>query len=111
MQLKCNNTREAQDNSSCHRKLSPDVDVEICAFCLDIKRDPVQLDCGHSYCRSCLELYCLARSWQANRCPLCRCNLGPQLIQRRRNWRLKIMLMLVLFLLSYGPFYLLLNYW
>ncbi|XP_034477983.1 E3 ubiquitin-protein ligase RNF146-A [Drosophila innubila] len=115
MQLKCNSSdksgkdiKNAQDKN-CHKKLS--VDVEICAFCLDTKRDPVQLECKHSYCRTCLELYCQARSWQANRCPLCRCTLGPQPIQRRNNWRLKIMLLLVLVLLSYGPFHLLLNYW
>jgi len=91
MQLRCNSSdksgkdiKNAQDKSSL-KKLS--VDVEICAFCLDTKRDPVQLECKHSYCRSCLELYCQALSWQANRCPLCRCNLGPQPIRRRNvSW-------------------------
>ncbi|KAH8371135.1 hypothetical protein KR093_006311, partial [Drosophila rubida] len=55
----------------------PPSEVEVCAFCLDAKRDPVQLRCQHSFCRSCLSLFYQARNWPAKRCPLCRSDLEP----------------------------------
>ncbi|XP_072891058.1 zinc-binding protein A33-like [Hemitrygon akajei] len=42
----------------------------ICPICLDFFTDPVILDCGHNYCRS-----CITRCWereQRNSCPECR---------------------------------------
>eukprot|EP00062_Callorhinchus_milii_P028158 gi/632992374/ref/XP_007885064.1/ PREDICTED: nuclear factor 7, brain-like [Callorhinchus milii] len=40
-----------------------------CPICLDFFTDPVSLDCGHNFCRS-----CITRSWEkqeTNRCAVC----------------------------------------
>ncbi|XP_059817935.1 nuclear factor 7, brain-like [Hypanus sabinus] len=42
----------------------------ICSVCLDFFTDPVSLECGHNFCRS-----CITRCWereQRNSCPECR---------------------------------------
>ncbi|XP_051899731.1 zinc-binding protein A33-like isoform X2 [Pristis pectinata] len=42
----------------------------ICAICLDFFTDPVSLECGHTFCRS-----CITRCWEReerNSCPECR---------------------------------------
>ncbi|KAH8297100.1 hypothetical protein KR044_004854, partial [Drosophila immigrans] len=90
------------------------LELEVCAFCLDAKRDPVLLRCRHSFCRSCLNLFCQARNWPAKRCPLCRSNLEPlqqQINYCLQNWRLFLLVILAFCVLSIGPFYLLLTYW
>uniref|UniRef100_A0A4W3GTG5 RING-type domain-containing protein n=1 Tax=Callorhinchus milii TaxID=7868 RepID=A0A4W3GTG5_CALMI len=41
-----------------------------CPICLDFYNDPVSLECGHNFCRS-----CITRSWETqgeNICPECR---------------------------------------
>ncbi|XP_060656058.1 E3 ubiquitin-protein ligase RNF187 [Drosophila nasuta] len=88
---------------------APASELEVCAFCLDAKRDPVLLRCQHSFCRSCLNLFYQARNWPAKRCPLCRSDLEP--LQQQLNWRLFLLVMLAFCVLSIGPFYLLLTYW
>eukprot|EP00062_Callorhinchus_milii_P027161 gi/632990134/ref/XP_007884020.1/ PREDICTED: zinc-binding protein A33-like [Callorhinchus milii] len=58
-----------------------------CAICLEFFNDPVSLDCGHNYCRS-----CITRSWkkqEENSCPECR-----QVTAERKlnvNWALAIL--------------------
>uniref|UniRef100_A0A4W3GAA3 RING-type E3 ubiquitin transferase n=1 Tax=Callorhinchus milii TaxID=7868 RepID=A0A4W3GAA3_CALMI len=55
-----------------------------CPICLDFFTDPVTLECGHNFCRS-----CITRSWEkqeTNSCPECR-----QVIAKRNlkvNWAL-----------------------
>ncbi|XP_072094783.1 zinc-binding protein A33-like [Mobula birostris] len=42
----------------------------ICSICLDVFTDPVSLECGHNFCRS-----CITRCWEReerNSCPECR---------------------------------------
>ncbi|XP_072094313.1 nuclear factor 7, ovary-like [Mobula birostris] len=42
----------------------------ICSICLDVFTDPVSLECGHNFCRSCITQY-----WEReerNSCPECR---------------------------------------
>ncbi|GCB86564.1 hypothetical protein scyTo_0027255, partial [Scyliorhinus torazame] len=42
----------------------------ICPICLDFFTDPVSLDCGHNFCRS-----CISQCWEKkeiNSCPECR---------------------------------------
>ncbi|XP_034651556.1 E3 ubiquitin-protein ligase TRIM68 [Drosophila subobscura] len=88
------------------------VEAEVCAFCLDQLQNPVKLRCNHSFCRSCLEIYREARSWVAERCPLCRRTLEEHLGARgwKGTWSLAA-LILPLLMLSLGTFYLLLLYW
>ncbi|XP_072406140.1 zinc-binding protein A33-like [Chiloscyllium punctatum] len=46
------------------------IEETICPICLDFFTDPVTLDCGHNFCRS-----CITQSWEkkeANSCPECR---------------------------------------
>ncbi|XP_072406197.1 zinc-binding protein A33-like isoform X2 [Chiloscyllium punctatum] len=52
------------------RKLLRLTEKTICPICLDFFTDPVTLDCGHNFCRS-----CITQSWEkkeANSCPECR---------------------------------------
>ncbi|KAH8407630.1 hypothetical protein KR222_008259, partial [Zaprionus bogoriensis] len=115
--------------------------ADLCAFCLYPKRDPVSLRCRHSFCRRCMQLYREERCWRAKCCPLCRRSLddAPRLQAERKetslksvsegeggnlcacayscspsrtqHWRLTILLLLALLLLSAGSFSLLLIYW
>ncbi|EDW01770.1 E3 ubiquitin-protein ligase rnf146 [Drosophila grimshawi] len=111
--------KQNSDCSKCSSSvLKPEVVLEeLCAFCLDHIRDPVQLHCQHHFCRSCLALYREERNWQAKRCPLCRRSLelssGHVRIEAdcKGSWRLKLLLLLALLLLSLGTFFLLLIYW
>ncbi|XP_022228596.2 E3 ubiquitin-protein ligase RNF125 [Drosophila obscura] len=85
---------------------------EVCAFCLDQIQNPVKLRCSHSFCRGCLEIYREARSWVAERCPLCRRILEEHVGRNwKGTWSLAVLIVLLLVLLSLGTFYLLLLYW
>ncbi|XP_067633955.1 transcription initiation factor TFIID subunit 11 [Eurosta solidaginis] len=59
---------------------------ERCVLCLDEKRLPVVITCGHSFCYDCLDVY---KSYQryawANRCPICRGSLK----EKRRSVKRK----------------------
>ncbi|XP_051899477.1 zinc-binding protein A33-like [Pristis pectinata] len=46
------------------------IEEAICPICLDFFTDPVSLECGHNFCRS-----CITRCWESaerNSCPECR---------------------------------------
>lgn len=46
---------------------------ERCVLCLDQKRSPVRIQCGHSFCCGCLDVYKSYRKYPwANKCPICR---------------------------------------
>uniref|UniRef100_A0A034WC27 Nuclear factor 7, brain n=1 Tax=Bactrocera dorsalis TaxID=27457 RepID=A0A034WC27_BACDO len=52
---------------------------ERCVLCLDEKRSPVRITCGHSFCNECLEVYLSYQKYAwANRCPICRGSLKDQ---------------------------------
>uniref|UniRef100_A0A0K8V8R4 RING-type domain-containing protein n=1 Tax=Bactrocera latifrons TaxID=174628 RepID=A0A0K8V8R4_BACLA len=52
---------------------------ERCVLCLDEKRSPVRITCGHSFCNECLEVYLSYQKYAwANRCPICRGSLKEQ---------------------------------
>ncbi|XP_055487814.1 zinc-binding protein A33-like [Leucoraja erinacea] len=56
----------------------------ICPICLDFFTDPVILDCGHNFCRS-----CITQSWDRegrNSCPECREEFTDRTL--RVNWAL-----------------------
>uniref|UniRef100_A0A4W3GNF5 Uncharacterized protein n=1 Tax=Callorhinchus milii TaxID=7868 RepID=A0A4W3GNF5_CALMI len=56
----------------------------ICPICLDLFTDPVNLDCGHNFCR-----YCISQSWEnkeSKACPECRTVLPNS--NMRANWAL-----------------------
>ncbi|XP_072891275.1 zinc-binding protein A33-like [Hemitrygon akajei] len=56
----------------------------ICSICLDFFTDPVSLECGHNFCRSCIR-----RCWkreERNSCPECREEFVDRTL--RANWAL-----------------------
>ncbi|XP_036329929.1 myosin-G heavy chain-like [Rhagoletis pomonella] len=61
---------------------------ERCVLCLDDKRYPVRIPCGHSFCKDCLDVY---KSYQkyawANRCPICRGSMKEKrhLVKRKHS--------------------------
>nr|XP_014101370.2 uncharacterized protein DDB_G0275275-like [Bactrocera oleae] len=59
---------------------------ERCVLCLDEKRSPVRITCGHSFCNECLEVYLSYQKYAwANRCPICRGSLK----EKRRSVKRK----------------------
>ncbi|XP_040393827.1 E3 ubiquitin-protein ligase TRIM7-like isoform X2 [Cygnus olor] len=55
-----------------------------CAICLDLFRSPVMLDCGHNFCRACIDL-CWARAAEAPSCPQCRRALPGRSLRPNRQ--------------------------
>ncbi|XP_030387838.1 RING finger protein 141 [Scaptodrosophila lebanonensis] len=99
----------SSSSSSLRRRSIYNLDVELCAFCLDRKQDPVHLPCKHSFCRTCLDIYREERNWVAKFCPLCRRSLSGS--DKPSSWTMFLCILLVVLLFSLGPFYLLLLYW
>ncbi|KAM3857580.1 tripartite motif-containing protein 16-like [Diretmus argenteus] len=57
-----------------------------CSVCLDLLKDPVTINCGHSYCRSCMEgCWDLEEETGVFRCPQCRESFRPRPVLRRNN--------------------------
>uniref|UniRef100_A0A1I8PEJ3 RING-type domain-containing protein n=1 Tax=Stomoxys calcitrans TaxID=35570 RepID=A0A1I8PEJ3_STOCA len=53
-----------------------------CVLCLEDKKSPVALECGHSFCKECLnELKTYRHQRWAKKCPLCR----SALTERKRS--------------------------
>ncbi|XP_036284537.1 tripartite motif-containing protein 64C-like [Pipistrellus kuhlii] len=59
-----------------------------CSICMNYFRDPVTLDCGHSFCRACLWLY-----WDGSPPPMCcpRCKQVPEKANFKTNIQLRDM--------------------
>ncbi|XP_062903876.1 LOW QUALITY PROTEIN: uncharacterized protein LOC134346437 [Mobula hypostoma] len=54
-------------------------DEAICPICLDFFTDPVSLECGHNFCRS-----CITRHWkreERNICPECRAQFADRILR------------------------------
>uniref|UniRef100_A0A4W3GTX7 Nuclear factor 7, brain-like n=1 Tax=Callorhinchus milii TaxID=7868 RepID=A0A4W3GTX7_CALMI len=69
-----------------HQSLNEELN---CPVCLEIFTNPVTLDCGHSFCRSCI---CCNQSWEKkerNACPECRTVFSKRTM--RCNWVLERM--------------------
>ncbi|XP_036968027.1 E3 ubiquitin-protein ligase TRIM47-like isoform X1 [Acanthopagrus latus] len=58
-----------------------------CSVCVDTPKDPVSLNCGHNYCRSCLEVFWDKQEEQRRKysCPYCREVFSPRPVLRRNN--------------------------
>ncbi|XP_075168005.1 uncharacterized protein LOC142240192 [Haematobia irritans] len=52
---------------------------DLCVVCLEPKRSPVKVNCGHSFCGKCLDQYKSydKHKW-AKKCPICRRDLKSQ---------------------------------
>uniref|UniRef100_A0A8C3DN90 Uncharacterized protein n=1 Tax=Corvus moneduloides TaxID=1196302 RepID=A0A8C3DN90_CORMO len=60
-----------------------------CPICLGLYRDPVSLNCGHSFCRQCIKnmLGAQQHSQGPYTCPMCRVHLGPT-VELQNNFQL-----------------------
>ncbi|XP_078272300.1 zinc-binding protein A33-like [Rhinoraja longicauda] len=54
----------------------------VCPICLDFFTDPVILECGHNYCRSCIP-QSWGREWR-NSCPECRAEITDRTLKVNR---------------------------
>lgn len=65
------------------------VEEVACPICMTFLKEPVSIDCGHSFCHSCLsslwEVPGEAPNWGYS-CPLCRAPVQPRNL--RPNWQL-----------------------
>lgn len=65
------------------------VEEVACPICMTFLREPVSIDCGHSFCQSCLsglwEVPGESQNWGYT-CPLCRAPVQPRNL--RPNWQL-----------------------
>ncbi|KAM3857579.1 uncharacterized protein ACN63O_018620 [Diretmus argenteus] len=63
-----------------------DLDQLCCSVCLDLLKDPVTINCGHSYCRSCMEgCWDLEEEKGVFSCPQCSESFRPRPVLRRNN--------------------------
>lgn len=66
--------------------ISVDQEAFTCSICLKILKDPVTINCGHSFCMECINTY-----WNASdhrgiySCPQCRETYSPRPILRKNN--------------------------
>ncbi|XP_060784569.1 E3 ubiquitin/ISG15 ligase TRIM25-like [Neoarius graeffei] len=66
--------------------ISVDQEEFTCSICLKILKDPVTINCGHSFCMECINTY-----WNASdhrgiySCPQCRETYSPRPILRKNN--------------------------
>ncbi|XP_037813541.1 RNA polymerase II subunit 5-mediating protein homolog [Lucilia sericata] len=59
--------------------------AERCVLCLDQKRSPVRIHCGHSFCYGCLDVYKSYKKYPwANKCPICRDALKEKKTTKRK---------------------------
>uniref|UniRef100_A0A8C2IEA7 Tripartite motif-containing protein 16-like n=1 Tax=Cyprinus carpio TaxID=7962 RepID=A0A8C2IEA7_CYPCA len=73
-------------------RISVDQNEFTCPVCLDLLKDPVTIQCGHSYCK-----ICITDSWDQEdqmrvySCPQCRQTFSPRPVLSRNNMLAEVM--------------------
>ena len=50
----------------------------ICSICMNTRKDPAAIPCGHIFCWNCIVKHTLTKSSSTRECPLCRSPCAPQ---------------------------------
>ncbi|KAI4891199.1 hypothetical protein NFI96_030944, partial [Prochilodus magdalenae] len=79
-----------RDVCECRKMAEASISVDqhqfVCPVCLDLLKDPVTIQCGHSYCMVCINRHWdQDDQWRAYSCPQCRETFTPRPDLRRNN--------------------------
>jgi len=66
----------------------------LCSICFDLLYNPVSVECGHTFCRICIEEHChtCIKNKVPPDCPLCRGTLPQKQAQGQQQWTINITL-------------------
>ncbi|KAM4611612.1 E3 ubiquitin-protein ligase Midline-1-like [Polymixia lowei] len=82
----------AQQQQQQHQGVGLDWDQFTCSICLDLLKEPVSINCGHNYCRTCID-----GCWDQEEekgvysCPQCRESFSPRPALRRNNMLVELL--------------------
>ncbi|KAM4611609.1 LOW QUALITY PROTEIN: tripartite motif-containing protein 16-like [Polymixia lowei] len=82
----------AQQQQQQQQGVGLDWDQFTCSICLDLLKEPVSINCGHNYCRTCID-----GCWDQEEekgvysCPQCRESFSPRPALRRNNMLVELL--------------------
>ncbi|KAM4611608.1 tripartite motif-containing protein 16-like [Polymixia lowei] len=85
-------SKMAQQQQQQQQGVGLDWDQFTCSICLDLLKEPVSINCGHNYCRTCID-----GCWDQEEekgvysCPQCRESFSPRPALRRNNMLVELL--------------------